>query len=310
MKFQKEIKIGLIITAIIALFIWGLNFLKGRNLFTTQQQYYAVFDNIGGLQQSSSVSINGFKIGQVSEIRFMSSNLNKILVEISIQRQYKIPKNSVIEIVSADLMGTKAVNLVIGNSKFFAEKNDTLLSRAQIDLSTMVSNEILPLKAKAENLIVSIDSVMGIVRHTLTPETQRSMQRSIFAMESLIVGEKQKISQILSNLESISGNLDKNNKSINHIVKNVSNFSDSLASSDLKKAINQANLAMSQANLLLENINNGKGSIGQFVTNQSLYNSLHQSVKDLDSLLVDLNAHPKRYVHFSVFGAKDSKNKK
>lgn len=309
MKIHKETKIGFIIVLIIAFFIWGFNFLKGRNLFTTHKQYYAVFNNISGLQKSSVVSTHGYKIGTVSDIKFQHGDVNKIVVEISVDRQFRIPKNSIIEIFSSDIMGSKAVNLIVGNSNEFIAQYDTLQSRTADDLSSLVSRQIIPLKEKAEDLIVSIDSVMKIVQHTLTPQTQRSIQNSITALESLIITEKQKIDGILGNLQSISENLKNSNKSITNLTKNFSSISDSLAASNLKKAIDQASSALAQTNQILTKINSGKGSLGQMVNSDSLYYAFHRTIKDLDSLLLDLKGHPKRYVHFSIFGKKDSKSK-
>jgi ABC-type transport system involved in resistance to organic solvents, periplasmic component len=307
MKIHKETKIGLIIVAIIAFFIWGFNFLKGRNLFTTHQQYYAVFTNVANLQKSSVVSTNGYKVGTVSDISFIPGNVNKIVVEISVDRQFKLPKNTIVEIFSSDLMGSKAVNLVLGDSRDFVKQYDTLQSRVADDLSNLISKQVMPLKEKAENLIVSIDSVMKIVHHTLTPQTQQSIQHSILALESLIVTEKQKVDEIMANLASITGNLKNSNSSITRITKNLSTISDSIAASNLKKAIDQAAAVMAQTNQMLTDVNAGKGSLGKLAKNDSLYNALNRSIVDLDALLVDLKEHPKRYVHFSVFGKKDSK---
>jgi len=309
MKIYRETKIGFAVVLIIAFFIWGFNFLKGRNIFTTHKQYYAVFKNISGLQKSSVVSTNGYKIGKVSDITFFHGDVSKIVVEISVDRQFSIPDNSVIEIFSSDIMGSKAVNLIIGNSHKFVAQYDTLPSRTADDLSSLVSRQIIPLKEKAEDLIVSIDSVMKIVHSTLNPRTQRSIQNSITALESLIIAEKQRIDDILGNLQSVSANLKSSNKSITNLAKNLSSISDSLAASNLKKAIDQASLAMVQTNQILAQINAGKGSLGHLINNDSLYYTLHRTAKDLDYLLVDLKGHPKKYVHFSVFGKKDSKSK-
>jgi phospholipid/cholesterol/gamma-HCH transport system substrate-binding protein len=307
MKIYKETKIGLIITLIIAAFIWGLNFLKGRDFFTTQKQYYAVFDNIGGLKKSSNVSVNGYAVGKVSSIKFFPGDVNKILVEISIDRQFKIPKKTIAEIYSSDLMGSKAVNLILGKSNETIAQYDTLASQFTGDLASLISKEITPMKEKAEHLIVSIDSVMGIIQHTFDRKTQRSIQNSIVSVEDMILDEKLKIESILSNFESITQNLNNNNKSFTNIAHNLSSISDSIATSNLKQVIAQANIALIQTNELLNNINSGKGTLGQFVNNDALYISLHKSLQSLDSLLVDVKGHPKRYIHFSVFGKKDSK---
>ncbi len=306
MKIPKEVKIGLIITLVLVVFIWGINFLKGRNLFTTSNQYYAVFDAIGGLEKSARVGANGYTLGIVSDITFFPGNYKKILVEISVDRQFKIPKNTVLEVYSADFMGSKAINLVLGNSPLFAKDDDTLASRYDGDLL----KKLMPLKDRAENLIISIDSVMAIIRTTFNPETKRNVQRSIAAMDDLILSQKTKIALILDHLESISNNLAGSNKSVTNIVNNLSSVSDSMAKADFKKVIDQTNFALSQSNDILLKINKGKGTIGKLVNNDSLYLVLEKTVKDLDSLINDLNKNPKRYVHFSVFGKTDTKNKK
>ncbi len=304
MQLNKEVKIGIIVTLILISAFWGINFLKGKNLFTTSRQYYAIFTNIGGLQKSSTVSSNGFTIGQVSDVKFLDGNTNKILVEISINRKFKIPKNSIVEIYSSDFMGTKAANLIIGNSTVYAKNNDTLASRFEGDLNTLVSKNLMPIKDKTENLLVSIDSLVKGLNQTLNPETQRNIKISIAALEDIIVSEKTKIASILFSLESVSENLEDDNHAINNIIHNVSSITDSISKSDLKKVINETQNTIMQTNAILTKINSGKGSIGKFVNSDSLYDNLNKTLHDLDSLVTDLTNHPKRYVHFSVFGSK------
>lgn len=307
MKIYKETKIGLILAVIIAAFIWGMNYLKGKDIFTTQKQYYAVFNNIGGLQKSSNVSVNGYTIGKVSDIDFFPGDARKLLVEISIDRQFKIPKNSIVEIYSSDLMGSKAINLILSDSKESIAEYDTLPSRFTGDLASLISKEITPLKEKAEHLIESIDSVMVVVQKTFNRRTQHSIQNSINNVEDMIITERERIGRILGNLESISQNLKNSNKSFTNISNKLSSVSDSIASSNLKQAINQANIVLAQTNELLRKINSGTGTMGQLVTNDALYNSLNRSLKSLDSLLIDIKSSPNRYVHFSVLGRKDKR---
>lgn len=309
MKFYKETKIGFFITLIIVALIWGMNFLKGRNLFTTTRQYYAVFGNIGGLQKSSVVSANGYNIGQVSDIRFLPGQIDKILVEVSIDRKFKIPKNSTIEITSSDIMGSKSINFIMGDARELARDKDTLIPKYDGGLTKLMANQILPMKDKTEKLIVSIDSVMSAVHNTLNPQTQLSIRRSLAGLEELIYAEKQKIDEVLNHFNAIAANLQNSNKGISNIVNNLSNLSDSLSKADLKRLVDQSNVAMGQLNDILSNVKAGKGTVGKFMNNDSVYNSVNKTMKDLDILVNDLNNNPKRYVHFSVFGGKDSKAK-
>jgi len=306
MKFYKESKIGIIIALALALLIWGLNFLKGRNLFTGSKQYYAVFSNIGGLKKTSTVSANGYNIGLVSDIFFSKGDINKIIVEILVDDQFKIPKNTVVEIYSTDILGSKAVQLELGDSKEIAHKNDTLRSSFSGDLNSAIAS----LKNKAEHTIVTLDTMMTSFRQILTPETQKNVRLAIANLQDLIITEKQKISKVLDNVESITHNFENTNKSVSNIMTNLSAVSDSLAAANLKNTIEKANNTLTQTSEILTKINSGKGSLGQLVNNESLYLSLHRTIQDLDSLIVDLNNHPKRYVHLSIFGSKDAKIKK
>jgi phospholipid/cholesterol/gamma-HCH transport system substrate-binding protein len=306
MKFYKESKIGIIIALALALLIWGLNFLKGRNLFTGSKQYYAVFSNIGGLKKTSTVSANGYNIGLVSDIFFSKGNINRIVVEILVDDQFKIPKNTIVEIYSTDILGSKAVQLELGDSKEIANKNDTLQSSFSGDLNSAIAS----IKNKAEHTIVTIDTMMSSFSQILTPETQKNVRLAIANLQDLIITEKLKISKVLDNVESITRNFENSNKSISNIMTNLSSVSDSLAAANLKNTIEKANITLTQTSEILTKINSGKGSLGQLVNNESLYLSLNRTIQDLDSLIVDLNNHPKRYVHLSIFGSKDAKIKK
>lgn len=310
MKFRKEAKIGLIITLVIAVAVWGFNFLKGKNIFTVSKQYYAVFNNIGGLQESSVVSANGYTIGQVTDIEFVYGKTSQIIVEVSIDNQFTIPKNSVVEIYSSDFLGSKAVNMIIGNSTEAAVENDTLQGRFDGDLSVLVTQKLLPFKEKSERLIESIDSVMAIIRNTFTPETQDNIRKGVASLEEIIVTQRQKVAIIMANLESVTNTLNKSNKDISNTIHNLSNFSDSLSQSEIKSAIQNANNVLYETNTLIQKINQSQGTMGKLVNDDSIYYSLDRTIKDLDNLLVDLKANPKKYVHFSVFGSSGKKEAK
>lgn len=305
MNIRKEAKIGFVVALVIALAVWGFNFLSGKNVFTVSRQYYAVFNNIGGLQSSSIVSANGYKIGRVSDIQFIHGQISKIVVEVSIDRQFTIPSNSIVEIYSTDFMGSKAVNMVLGNSPVRARENDTLQGKFDGDISVLVTKKLLPIKEKGENLIASIDSVMTIIRNTFTPETQEDIREGVSALKEIITSQRNKVSIILSNLQDISENLNKSNVKITNTIDNLSNFSDSLSQAKIKTAVNNANDVISETNLLMKKLNQNQGTAGKLINEDSVYISLQKTMKDLDNLLIDLQANPKKYVHFSVFGKKN-----
>lgn len=303
MKIRKEAKIGFIATLAIAVAIWGFNFLKGENIFTVSRQYYAVFNNIGGLQESSVVSANGYTIGRVSNIQFVHGQITKIIVEVSIDRQFTIPSNSIMEIYSTDFMGSKAVNMILGTSNVAALENDTLPGKFDGDLSVLVTKKLLPVKEKGERLIESIDSVMLIIKKTFNPETQENIRTGVASLEQIIVSQRQKVSVIMANLEDITNNLKKSNSQITNTLSNLSNFSDSLSQANIKTTIQSANTVLYETGVLMQKINQNQGTVGKLINEDSVYYSLEKTIKDLDNLLIDLKTNPKKYVHFSVFGS-------
>ncbi len=320
MKLSKEFKIGVVVVAAIAAFIWGLNFLKGINLFSHKYFLYAVYPKIDGLIPANPLLVNGYKIGQVNDIQLIKKDgTYQVLVKFLLSEDIKIPRGSVAKAVSSDLLGSKAVEVVYSNQTEFVQSGDTLLSETEESLKASVDKRIAPLQAKAENLISSIDSVMTVVNSVLNAKTRENLDKSFesvrkailaleqtaYKLDDLVGSEKARINSILTNLNSISANLEKNNDKINKILANFSSISDSLAKSQLKSAIANADKSMNELNTLLAAINRGEGTLGKLAKNDSLYINLNKSSADLDKLLKDLRYNPHRYIHFSVFGRKN-----
>lgn len=323
MKISKEFKIGIVVVFAIAAFIWGLNFLKGTNLFSHKYELYAVYPKIDGLIPANPLLVNGYKIGQVNQIQLIKRNGEySVLVKFLLTEDVQIPKNSIAKAISSDLLGSKAVELIYSNSNEFVSNGDTLKSETEESLKSSVDKRIAPLQAKAENLISSIDSVMTVVNSVLNTKTRENLDKSFesirkailsleqtaYKLDDLVGSERARISSILINLNNITSNLDKNGKKIDNIIGNLSNLSDSLAKAELKSAINNADKSLKELNTLLAGINQGKGTLGKLAKNDTLYYNLNKSSEDLDKLLKDLRYNPQRYIHFSVFGRKD-KNK-
>jgi phospholipid/cholesterol/gamma-HCH transport system substrate-binding protein len=308
MKFKKEAKIAVVVTLIILLFFWGYNFLKGRNLFSSYNYYYTTFEKIDGLQKSSSVTVNGFVIGLVSDIQFTSEKLDQIQVEIGVKKSFKIPDNTVVMIVG-DLLGSKSIVLQLGDSPEIVKNEGTLPGAKAPDMMDAVADKLMktPIVEKFNKVLVSIDSVLMILQHTFDDQTQKNVQDIIAHVEKLVAAERTKISMILTNFESISGNLKKSNENITQVIANLNRFSETLAASDVKNTVDNANRSLTQLNTLLSGINEGQGTLGKLAKDDSAYIYLQQSLNDLDKLLIDLRENPKEYVHFSLFGGKKSK---
>ena len=308
MNFKKEAKIAVIVTLIIVLFFWGYNFLKGKNLLSAYNYYYAVYEKVDGLQVSNPVTINGFVVGVVSDIQFETEKLDRLLVEIGVKSSYNIPNNSEMMITS-DLLGSKTITLVLGDSEIITENGGFLQGNIAPDLIGTLTDKLSPMLDNADKMMISIDSLVQTLQNTLDADLQTNIQNIVANLEQLVANERRKISAILNNFESVSGNLQKNNDDITRLIANLTGFSETLAQSDVKNTVDNANRSLTQLNSLLTGINEGEGTLGKFAKDDSLYVYLQRSSDDLDKLLVDLRENPKDYVHFSLFGKK-SKDKK
>lgn len=314
MKLTREFKVGLLFLAAIALFIWGFNFLKGTSLFTSTRYFYAVYDKVDGLEKSNKVLVNGLRIGQVQDMDFVEGS-SKIIVELYIKSDIRIPRNSVAKIFGTDLLGSKAVEIVMGDSPQLLEDGDTLTSTLESSLKDQLSEQVEPLKRKAIVLINSVDSVMAVIQSIFSENTRQNLASTIeniritlmnaesvsSNIDTILKSEKSRISAIITHLESISHNLEGNNKKINNIITNFETLSDSLASSDLSKTVREAGVAINNLKEISNKINSGEGTIGKLFTNDSLYYNLEKSSSNLDKLLEDIRLNPKRYVKLSLF---------
>ena len=326
MAIKREIKIGIIVIVAIAMFVYGINLLKGYNLFNKQMKIYAVYPKVEGLIEANPLLVNGVKVGQVNKIELLPAADGKynILVTFLMNSDVKIPKKSIAKIISSDLLGSKAVAVEFSREGSLVQNGDTLVAGSEDDLKTAVNKQIQPLQKKAENLISSIDSVMQVVTQVMNANVRQnliasfeSIKNTIISLElttnklgTLVNEEQYALANIINKINSITGNIEKNNEKITRVISNFENISDSISKANIKQTIEETNRALSQANQIFYQINKGDGTMGKLLKNDSLYNNLNKSAEDLDKLMKDLRINPERYVHISVFGRKDRKKPK
>ena len=307
-KLSKEIKIGLLVIISIVVLVWGVNYLKGSNLFDNNKTVYAIYQNIGGLQEGSSIVINGFKVGTVKKI-FLQDNYT-LLVELNIENNIDIPVNSISKIVNEDIMGSKGIALLLGDSNINIEEGDTLSSDIEGSLKDEVNKQVLPLKNKAEELISSIDSVVTVITSVLSKDARESLTKSLESLDYTFNTMSQtmtKVNQIVDQnderISSIVKNLEEKNDEITNILKNFSDLSDDIAKSNIRDLL--ASLGE-----VSKKISNSEGSLGMFINDKDLYLNLEKSSKELETLIKDIKLNPKRYIGFSVLGGKSKSYKK
>lgn len=314
---NKEFKIGLVVIVVISILIIGVNYLKGLNILSNNQSYYAEYEDIGGLQVGSSIMVNGYQVGMVGDIELLLEKNQSLLVTLRFDKKLNIPTNSNSRIVNQDLMGTKGISLIIGDATTFLNVGDTMLSSVQGSLKDEVNAQILPLKNKAEELIGSMDSVMMIITAVLNKDARNNLSNSLKSLNTtfsllsesmkkvdhIVTENDNRVSKIIENLESISQNIENNNGEIKNILTNFSNISDSFVKADIATTLQNFNKISTK-------INNGEGSIGLLMKDDKIYKNLEQATKELTELIEDIKKNPSRYMNFSIVGGSTPYQKK
>ncbi len=315
MKRYRNILIGLTFILALALVIWGYNFLKGKNIFSKQTIFYAKYEEVSGLEIANPVLINGYRVGQVNKLYFDPDMSGDIIVILMIDKPFPVPKDSYARIISEDIMGSKAVDLDLGKSTDLAVSGDTLGTSLEASLKDEVNAQVQPIKRKAENLLLSIDSLVVAIQtifnesavENLTSSfndirrTFANLQSTTSNIDTLVDQEANRISSILENIDSLSYTLKENRSNIATIIKNFEVISDSLARADIPGTFIRANNSLDKLDLILAKINSGEGSLGLLLHNDTLYMEVEKTVSELHKLLEDIRLNPERYVKFSLF---------
>jgi len=312
LKISNETKIGALTAIGITMLILGYSFLRGDDLFAGSNKFYAVYSSVDGLAVSKPVLVNGFQIGRISKMKLLPTGYT--VIEISIDRQYKVPKNSLAKLVSTDLLGDKAIVLVYSNSNIEAQDKDTL----RADIQGSLAESLQPIQTKAEGLINKLDSSLASINKILNPNFQKNVDRSFVSianslqtlegttkkLDNLVGTQTTHINDILANTETITANLKTSTVHLNEITGNFDKVSNDVATSNVKQTLENANKAVTDLQAIVAKINTSNGTLGALLNDRKAYDNLKNATNHLDSLLIDIKAHPKRYVSISVFGGK------
>ncbi len=325
MKISKEAKIGLFAACALAGLYFGYNFLRGKKIFSSQNTYYVVYNKIDGIVKSTPIYFKGLKVGQVEKLTlFRTDSSNAIMATLLIDKKIQLAASSEAKIVSMDLLGGKAISLLIPSLVDPITEGDTLLGTIENSLSASISEMITPVKNKTENVMVSLNKVLTELEKVLAnggtadlssgisnlAGIMENLRKTTSQLDQLLQSEKGKIGKITGNMASLTETLKNNNQELDATLKNFKNISDSLSQAPIKQTIEQLNKTAKQLALITEKIEKGEGTAGKLVNDKELYDNLNKSSFELQSLLKDLQANPKKYVNVSVFGGKDKPKKK
>ncbi len=296
-KNRKLIAIGVSAVIALAILVFGINYLKGINLFHSANYYFAVYDNVTGLAVSAPVTANGFKVGQVREMKYMYDDPGHVRVELALDSDLKITEGTV-AVLGTDLLGTASITLEIPLTDKYLPKGSTLTSRQNSGLMDNVSGELMPgivgMMPKIDSLLVAVTNVVSDPALAAAVKRLDAITADLNVMSANIAKATRPLPGVMDNAAVVASKL-------NHMSQSLDSLSTELKELPLDSTM--ANVVALTDNLkqITEKLQTTDSSLGMLVNDPGLYNSLNNTVASLDSLITDVKARPKRYLKFSVF---------
>lgn len=298
MKLTKEIKIALVAIVGILIMYFGINFLKGMNLFSTNNAYYMTFDDIQGLGASTPIYADGYKVGIVDGLKYDYKENGPIKVKVDIIKDLRIPQGSKAEIVK-DLMGNLQVNLLLANNPRERVEPGGIIPGA---VNGGMMDKAANLVPVVEKMLPKLDSILTSVNALLADPALAASLHNVETITSNLTVSTRELNTLMAGLnKQVPGMIGK----ANGVLDNTNRLTANLASLDVQGTLNKVNQTLESAHQFTEKLNSNQGSLGLLMNDTKLYDNLTSTMSHADSLVIDLKAHPKRYVHFSVFGRKD-----
>lgn len=311
MKISNETKVGILTVVAITLLIIGFNFLKGKDVFNKRKKIYAIFSDLGSLQKSNDVKINGLPIGKVYDYNAKDKDVTGIVVTITLNIDVNIPDNSE-AYISAPLVGSSYIIIEKGNSRKSLKAGDTLETRTDNGLLGDMKAQLNPTLMKVRSAIDSITSVFKNINKLLNSDTKDNLQHTISnlndasnSLKILLGSETSPLMKSLNNFNSISENIKKNNDSITAVISNAKKLTEKLSNLDLQQTIDSVHSVLTTLKATLNKITSKDGTIGALINNKELYNKLNEAVLSAEILMDDIRVHPKRYLGNMIFNRKD-----
>lgn len=304
MKISREVKTGIIVVGGILLFLMGFSYLKSSSIFDNSKTFYAVYENVGGLQTGTPVSINGFSVGKVNDIKFKDET-GKLLVTFSVGNDFEFSKNSSAMLYDTGIIGGKGIQIIpVFDDAPKAKSGDFLASSTKPGLTDLVQKNLAPLQSKIEGAVSNADSLLINVNQILDAKTKKDLRESISGLNAVIKNFQVTSNSLNGLLADNKEQLDSSIKNINNITDNFSKISDSISQVGLTKTMKNLESTLGNLDAMLAKMEKGDGTLGKLMTDEELYNNLTASTRELDLLLQDFRLNPKRYVNVSVFGKK------
>jgi phospholipid/cholesterol/gamma-HCH transport system substrate-binding protein len=309
---SREIRIGILALVAGVILYFGFNYLKGSDLFSNKEYYYAVYPNVEGLNVSNPITINGVQVGQVSGKTLLQNQGNRVLLTLDVEKDITLNDSTVAVVASTGLLGGKEIKLVIGKGTRAITEGDTLIPSIETDMVAMLAEQAKPLSRDLDSAINNLNVLLKQFQQMSKPlsGTMKNLETTSTTLNAILAQNQAAIKGIATNLQAMSGALNDPKTGVKPLMTKLNAAGDTLSRMQLAQTVEKANASIANINKLLSEINQGQGSLGKLAKNDSLYNNLNRFSANLDSLMVDFRQRPKRYVHFSVFGKKDKDKKK
>jgi phospholipid/cholesterol/gamma-HCH transport system substrate-binding protein len=306
----NKLKVAVFCIASIVIFYIGANFLKGLDVFGKKTYYYAIFDNLNGVNSSTPLWVNGYKIGKVTKITLISDNPVKIQVEMLVTEKINVPSDSKLTVTSPGLLGSNVLTLLMGSSTNYLHSGDTLpFQSAEGGLNNLM-NQVSNVLASVDTIALSLKGVLvtqngsGDIKNMLA-----NLESATAHLDDIVADNKGKIGTLVDNIETFSLTLKNASPQLNHLIANFDNIADTLAKANISGVMDNIDKTITNLELMLANVNSGEGTVGQLIKNDTLYKNLENSTVLLNALLKDIKENPNRYVNVTVFGKKEKKTK-
>ena len=298
MKISKESKVGVLVAIAIAILAIGYNFMKGEDIFTSSNEYYGKYKKIEGLFKSNPVLINGYKVGSVSSVQ-MSNETLELTVGVIVSEDIKIPKNSIMKIVNNDMIGSKAVEIIYGDSKEVAKNGDFFTAQQDQGIAQAVSGVLTPITQSVNSVLGNMDTAIAGVdlRGTLRDASLalRSFKETADKLNKLLDGKDAQITNILNDVEKTTSGFGGLTPKIDTILLELDKTAKDLNQIEFNQLASQINTLSEELSKTTVAINQKDGSLGMLVHDKSLYDNLDSSLSQLKSLLKDIEKYPRRY---------------
>ncbi len=295
------------IFAIVLLYL-GFHVLKGSDVFSRTYKYYVIYDNIDGLTASNPVLLNGLNVGRVQGITLLQNRQNKLLVTIDVQKGIVLPEGTLATLADGGLLGGKVIHITMGTSTRFLTDNDTLIGSKEAGISALLQEKALPLVTHADSLVRNLDVVAAGFKETglILNQVLKNYDQTGNSLQGLLSENRKNLLAMTTNLNALSASLIETEKELKPLLAKTGTLADSLNALRLGETVQSANKTIGELRQILAGVQAGKGTAGKLVTDQTLYDNLNRTMISLNKLMTNFREHPKRYVHISVFGKKET----